>query len=117
MLTAGELTLLRSDLEDTLPDTCVITPQTQSADGAGGWTVSNGTPVSVACRYYPDAKPVEGVSQGRQRGTRQWIVEVPQGTGINLSDRITVSGLVFEVRGFKSRSEELLRRVLCAETV
>lgn len=117
MLTAGELKLLRADLDATLPDTCTITPRTKTADGAGGWTTSGGTPVSVACRYYPDAKPTESVAGNRQRGTRQWIVEVPRGTAAALGSYITVSGLTFEIKGVLSRSEELLRRILCAETV
>jgi hypothetical protein len=115
-LTNGELTQVRGDLEATLPDTCAITPQTKTADGAGGWTVADGTATNVACRYFPDRNPTEAVSNSRQRGVRTWIVELPQGTSVSASDHIVVDGLTFEVVGFETQSDELLRRVRCRET-
>jgi hypothetical protein len=55
MLTAAQLTSMRSQVETLLPDTGVIQVMVRTSDSAGGWTeagsaVSGGT---VACRLDP----------------------------------------------------------------
>jgi hypothetical protein len=115
-LRSGELTAMRTAVEDLLTDTCAVTPQTRTVDG-GGWSDADGTPTNVSCRYYPERKPMESVSSDRQRGINRWIVEVPHDTTVNISDHIVVDGRTFDVVGPETRTDPLAKRVICVEDV
>lgn len=115
-LRAGEITAMRATVEDLLTDTCAITPQTRTVDG-GGWSDADGEATDISCRYYPERKPMESIATDRQRGVRHWIVEVPHDTSVNISDRVVVDGLTFDVVGFETRTDALVERLVCAEVV
>lgn len=95
----ADLTWMREEVENTLPDTCNILSVTRVSNGQGGFTQSWGTAVaSVACRVdamkQADAVTVVGESG---RVYNRFVVTVPHDTVITSDNRIEANGYTLAI--------------------
>ncbi len=118
MLTASELSAMRSTLDASLPDTATVQRKTLTSDGAGGYTESWSTVATVACRVSPSGhSPEERVIAERLASMSIWMLTLPALTDVWPADRIVVGSRIFEVVAAMVRSTEISRRVVCTEVV
>lgn len=114
-LSAAEIAAMREDLEDTLPDTCVIQRRTLTSDSQGGRTESWAAAGTVACRLSPLGNLDSEESRAdRVSGEEDWIVTLPASTDVTERDRLVILTNTYEPVGLRAvRSWELSRRVNC----
>lgn len=99
MLTDTELTQLRADILETLPDTCVIRRGTVAANDYGYPDATWGTAGTVICRVDPytnksDSRGVVGV----QEASRNYrLLTVEWNADIQPADRVTFGSETYEV--------------------
>jgi len=102
-LTNKELTSIRADINDLLPDTGYIIARTETPDGMGGQTVStsvvaNGT---VSCRL--DARMInmlkgnESVAGAALQSFQQLILTLPYDTTITTNNQFLKDGQLYNV--------------------
>lgn len=101
MLTASELTAMRSTLDASLPDSAIIKTPTWVSDGGGGGTTTYTASGTVDCRVTPGAG-VAGVGEV-VRGNRldpdvDALFTFPYDTAIDANDVIELSGRTFSVK-------------------
>ena len=98
MLTARELSDLRDDILETLPDTCTILRETTS-NSSGYSTPTWGTAVvSTACRLDPVRQQDDGQVADREAGVTAWQLTLAYNADIADGDRIRHSGITYEVQ-------------------
>lgn len=115
ILTAGELALIRRDVEGTFPDTCVVNHVSQVSNGAGGWTDASGDTATVACRVSPVGQREAQIAQAMD-ATADHVVTLPAGTDVRQADTITCAGRTLSVTGIRERvSEGIVLRVFVTE--
>lgn len=98
-LSARDLALMRTAVEDLLPSTAVRQRNTRSADGAGGFTDSWLAGPSYACRIVQAQQPQEIERGGGIAGVRQFEVLLPWDADVLAADRLVADGRTFEVIG------------------
>jgi head-tail adaptor len=98
MLPDAELAQIRTDLENTLPDTCNILSGSTTSDGQGGWSETWGTAYQgVACRLdFIGGR--ESVAGGALMPYAKAIVTLPQDTVITAQNRIEHDGNTYTVQ-------------------
>lgn len=117
ILTAGELGVLRRDLESTLPDTCTINRVTRTPNDSGGWSATVAEVTTVACRVSPAGVREVQIAQAMD-AVADHVVTLPAETDVQQSDTITCNGHTFSVSGVRTRvSEPLILRVFVSEDV
>ena len=116
MLPPGDITMHRGILEDSLPDSCVLSGLSAgTTDSMGGWVggtaTSGGT---VACRVSPtQLQPDERQFAGQIGEVQVYIITLPAETAIQPANQITSSGVTYEVIAPRGpRSWEISRRVI-----
>lgn len=102
MLSAADLLLMQATMDDSLPDTCVLTFDTLTSDGAGGQTATPSAGTSIACRVSPlrltrSSANAETIEAGRVIEQSLWLVTMPYATTVAPEYRITHTGRTFEV--------------------
>lgn len=118
MLTADELTEMRSTLNVSLPDTAQVQRKSLMSDGVGGFTESWSIVATVPCRVSPAGRfPDERVIAERLTAKSVWTITMPAETDIKPADRVEIGLWVFEVVAVMARSDEIARRVVCVEVV
>lgn len=119
MLTAAEITSMRSVQALALPDSCIISRDTIASDGRGGVTRTPATVATVDCRLaVGGGQATEEIDAERLRNESSWIITVAQGTDVRDGDRIVIGSRSFEV--LKARAHgawEMARQVTCIEIV
>jgi hypothetical protein len=120
MLTAGELSQLRSDIDEFLPDTCIIRRATLAAPDARG--LSDPSPVAVGtiiCRVDPFNKQRDSNLLGTEFGSfrvasRSWyMLTLKHNADIDDADNIDFNGKIYQVlRVFDDHSNRAVKRVL-----
>jgi hypothetical protein len=113
MLSASDLTALRTDLATSLPGTAVISRFTASSDGQGGQTQLFAASGTVACRLSPriGATGTEEVNADRLQTIQYDILTVPANTDLDVKDRVVTGGITYEVVNIRApRSYEWSRR-------
>lgn len=113
MLTADEITAMRATLDASLPGTAVISRATYASDSQGGSTATWAAAGTVIARISPSNRQgVEPISGGGLSSESDWVGTFPDGTDITTKDRVTFSGLTFEVVDTdRSRTWDLAVRV------
>ncbi len=98
MLPTAELTQLREDLLDAMPDTCNILSLTRTSDSQGGWTETWGTAsLAIACRL-DFIGGAEAVTGGALIPYTWAIVTLPQATTITAQNRVEHNGVTYTVQ-------------------
>lgn len=111
VLTAGELSQARAEMNATLPATCAIHRATRTANDSGGWADVFASVGSVACRVsYQTAR--ESLIAGRIAAETTHVIRVPALTDIRAGDQVVEFSDVYEIGPPLTRSEELIRGVL-----
>lgn len=128
MLDAGEIRLIRDDLEEMLPDAATIERVALTPDGGGGsietwnalanivtWRGSVATP--IACRIAPVRGGESGTAGGRVVEETTHMVTLPALTAVEEADRFVIGGVTYEVTLVRGRGKwELARRVEVKES-
>jgi head-tail adaptor len=97
MLTSAEITYMRAQLEDLMPDTCNILSVTHTSDGQGGVTDTWGTATAgVACRL-DYMQGVETVFGGAMQPYTGWKLTLPYDTSLTTAQRVEHGGNTYNV--------------------
>lgn len=106
-----ELSTLRADMLDLLPDTCDVLSVTRTADGYGGMSETWGTAsAAVACRM--DHRNGRDVLAGGVVQTYQGnILTLPYDTTITTSNRVKYGGNNYNVISVSEGSQIAVKRV------
>lgn len=115
LLSAGELTAMRAVQSDTLPDTAVISRNTPTSDGMGGWTDAWAAIGTVDCRVSPAGGGAESLMAERITDTDAWNITLPYNTDVTAKDRVAIGSRTFEVVTALPKSWETARRVVATE--
>jgi hypothetical protein len=119
MLTATELESMRTAAVDLMPDRADVRRLTSVPDGRGGRTQTYVTAHSqLAARLAPGSSraDAETIIDGRPMVQGAWMVTLPYGSTVQMTDRIIINGLTLEVTSTDYyRSELTCVRVVCKE--
>lgn len=97
-LTAGELHLMRGELDQSLPGTAVILSRTATQDGQGGETWTYAASGTVDARLSPAGlQGFEGEAAGRLAELGSWVLTLPAATTVTETDRVTYDTVTYEV--------------------
>lgn len=116
MLTADQLASMKVTQGAALNTTCTIKQRTFSADTVGGRTESEANrATNVACRLGPYRAPTEGVVAEQLAGHEAFVLTLPAGQAIEVTDRVVIGSDSYEVVGVESAGTwETARRVILA---
>lgn len=96
-LTSNELTYMREQIEDLLPDTCNLLTVTRTSDSAGGWSDTWGTATaSVKCRL-DAANGKEQFIADNLKPFHGFILTLPYNTTITTDYRVEISSTSYNV--------------------
>jgi hypothetical protein len=112
MIPSDELAALRSEQAAALPDTAVILRVTRTSDGAGGFSESEATAATVACRLTMGGSRSEQVFAERQSLAETATVTLPHGTDVRLADRLSINGATWRVEEINERSWSTALRII-----
>ena len=98
-LTADELAGMRTDIETLLPDTVILQTMSSVSDGMGGQTVTWVASGTADCRLdkFTSRRRGEALGGGAIRAYGEWVLTVPYGTSINVSQRAVHGGLTYNI--------------------
>ncbi len=99
MLTEADLSIMRAAQERAMPDTCTVQRVTLTDDGYGSHTEKWDDVASYRCRLSPVASPKELLLAGQTAQVADWMVTLPHGVDVKVSDRIIIGTRVLEVTG------------------
>ena len=117
MLSNAELTQMRADIADLMPDTCNILTVTRLPDGQGGVTDTWGTATaSVACRL--DAyRGKEAMSGDALQAFNTYVLTVPHDTTITTASRVEHESVTYNVTSVDEyKSWPITRRAILERT-
>lgn len=118
VLSSGDLSRMRTQLETTLPDSGTISRRSTTDDGMGGQVETWNAVGTVSCRISPQDLNVgyETDQGGAVTTVAQRVITLPHDTSIDAADRILSGGSTYEVKNIRApRSYELSRRVNAVE--
>jgi head-tail adaptor len=110
MLSAAEITRMRTVAEQAMPGTAVIHAGTLTSDSGGGYTETFTASGTVACRVAP-IMGTEGEEGDRITADAQYVITLPAETTVETDDRLEVGAITYTVVAVRDRSWELTRRV------
>jgi len=113
-LSTSELTQLRADAGDYLPDTCTIQVPTRTLDADGGWSTSwANTYTSVACRLAPvSARQSERLEGDQLTAVTEWVLTVAHNQTADTTYRVVHDSTTYEVVRIEDKhSNRTARRV------
>jgi len=100
-LTDAELTAIRADIEDLLPDTGYIIAVTETADGLGGQSIGTSIAGTVSCRL--DPKIINTLNSGEEmvgaavESFHRWILTLPYNTTIAANNQFLHNDVLYNV--------------------
>ena len=98
LLSAAEIADMRTEQNDTMPDSVVIWRYTSTPDGMGGQTETWAAVGTVTGRLAPAGRAgAEGVIAERLTAAEPWVITVPTGGTVYERDRLAVGSRTFEV--------------------
>lgn len=99
-LTAAELTAIRADINQLMPDTCTIQSVSTSQNNIGEAVRSySNRGTAISCRLDPMTGPKEeyGLFGAVLETEGNWILTLPYDQTITVTDRVIKSNTTFEV--------------------
>lgn len=116
MLDPLEIAQIKTQLEETLNETCTIKKRTKTNAGTGATTVESDRATNVPCRRASEFKAEEQPVAGQTR-SQEWITLTLKRTQvIEATDRVVFDsdGRAYEaVRDLSTSHQAFCRRVLC----
>ena len=117
LLTAADITAMRTTLNQSLGGTAVIQSRSYTSDSGGGGTLTWTNSGTVSARISP-LTASEEVTGSRLAPEANWIVTLPANTSITEDSRIVMAGTTYEVEAIRGpRTWEVSRRVEVSEVV
>jgi hypothetical protein len=108
MLSAAQLTAMRTQHQATFDQSCAIKRKTKTTDGMGGFTFSLSTVATVLCHVREEQKNTETVVGDSVRGVTYFTLWVPHGTDIRPEDQVAIGSYDYEiVEGDEGKSYSL----------
>ncbi len=109
-LSSAELTQMRADIAQLLPDTCSIISYSNESDGSGGWSLSPSGTVTANCRLdFVSFKEV--MSADSIIPFKTGYLSLPYDTAIDTNNQVVVDGVTYSVTGVTTgNSWECVRR-------
>jgi SPP1 family predicted phage head-tail adaptor len=115
MLTANEISSMRTTASQALPGTAVIQRDTFVSDEGGGGSQTWAASGTVACRVAPIRGDEREVAE-RISAEADYIITLPAETTIAEDDRVVISSETYEVQAIRDRDQwEITRRVEAAK--
>lgn len=108
-LPASQLARLRTDLEQGLPGTVIISTPGTVSDGHGGW-VDSYTPAGTVSAALMPMGEQEARYAEQLRGQRGYTLVMPWNTSISERQRVTHSGTTYEVVSVEDYAEWAVHR-------
>lgn len=118
MLSAAELTAMRTLAQRTLADVATVQRKTTVSDGMGGYTDTWTTVLTTTCRVAANnnLQADRSITAAQLREGVAWKVTLPFGSDVRLDDRIVVGARTFEVLGiYAPGTYETARQCACVE--
>lgn len=116
MISAAELSAMRSTVQSSLPGTVVVVRSTATSDGMGGQDEVWAAAGTVAARISPAGAGADNIMGGEFQNVAPWVVTLPAGTDVTDRDRLTYAGQTFEITGSSDpRSWATSIRLECKE--
>lgn len=114
-LSTGDVALMRSEFETSLPETVVIQRATFTSDWLGGSIPSWAAVGTVSARVDPIRRfGEEEAAQGREIGVSAWVVVMAHDESVTASDRIVHQGRTLQITEVRTpQSWQLLTRCEC----
>lgn len=115
-LSAGELAAMRSEQSDTLPGTAVISRNTPTSDGMGGWTDAWAAVGTVDGRLAAASESgAERLVAERITEEDAWVITLPYNADVTARDRVQIDSRTFEVVAPLPHSWTTALRVVATE--
>jgi SPP1 family predicted phage head-tail adaptor len=113
LLTAAELSAIRTTAADALPDTAIIQNYTSVSDGGGGQTQTWTAAGTMDCRIAPivGMGANEDQSGGRISADAQFIVTLPYNAAVTTDSRLVIDSNNYNVEAIRERSWNATTRV------
>lgn len=109
MLTAADLTRMRTDAERALWGTAVIQSQTYVSDGGGAGTVSWAAAGTVDCRIAPlDGR--EATVGERIAADAEYVATLPATAAVTTNSRLLIGGGTFNIAAIRDRTSPVTLR-------
>ena len=105
-----ELTRIRSDIGELMPENGYILSVTRTSDGGGGWTDTWGTASTVDCRV-DYTRGVEVLAGGAVQPKRQLVATVPYSTVVSTANRFEYGGVSFAIASVSAGSWQTCKRL------
>ena len=116
LLSAGELSAMRTVQNETLPGTAVISRNSPTSDGMGGWTDAWAAVGTVDGRVAPASESgAERLVAERITAEDAWVITLPHDTDVTARDRIVIDSRTFEVVAPLPHSWTTALRVVATE--
>jgi hypothetical protein len=116
MLTASELTAMRSTVVDSLGGSAIVKTRSWASDGGGGGTTTYTASGTIACRVAPANPDAEAERGDRLQPETEYIFTFAYDAGLTLESLITYAGSNYAVTALRApRTWELSRRVEAKE--
>lgn len=117
LLTAADITNMRTVLDQSLPGTAVIYARSYTSDGGGGGTIGFTVSGTVSARIAP-LTASEEVAGDRLAPEANWLLTLPANTSITADSQVVMGGGTFAVEAVHGpRSFEVSRRVEVSKVV
>jgi len=96
-ISSAELTQMRSDVEQLMPDKCNILSVVRASDGMGGFTETWGTVTANARCRLDKVRGVEKVTGGALSPYSRWMLTLPYDATVTAANRIEHGGNTYAV--------------------
>ena len=98
LISTAEITAMRSEQNDTMPDTVVIRRYTTASDGMGGLVETWAAVGTVTGRVSPAGRAgAEGIIAERLTASEPYVITIPTGTTVYERDRFVIGTRTFEI--------------------
>ena len=118
MISAAQLTQLRTYAERTMLGQGTVYAYSWASDGVGGGTATHSASGTVACTVAPPSPSGrEVIIADGVRNVSQWTIAMPWGTTVGLRDRVASQGRTFEVAATNSAQTGAIAMMLRCEVI
>lgn len=109
-LTTLELSQMRDDAEDLLPDTCTLQTVARTLDSMGGWSEAySAQHTGVPCRVWL-MRGGEYPVGARMSEVTRWVLNVPYDQALDATMRVVHGSETYQVNDVNDTGSERLQR-------
>lgn len=98
LISTAEITAMRSEQDNTMPDTVVIRRYTSASDGMGGLVETWAAVGTVTGRVSPAGRAgAEAIIAEQLTAAEPYVITIPTGTTVYERDRFVIGTRTFEI--------------------